>query len=355
MTEDLWSLFSLDLDGYYIAGCRDTWMDMLSKEKYDEMRSFIGISSMDEYINSGVLLMNLRMIRKTGLDRVLIQHLNFDYPHEDQDILNVCCFGKIKRLPAKWNIFTLFLGKIEEMRSKGISEAVIQDFINRKGIIHYATPELRPWEHFFYWESRIWWDTASEWLEESSYQNLKEKVQKKEDERRWADYLKKCRKYQKIVIFGFTAYGKEVCDGLLNSGLQEKLVFCDNALHKQGLIYKGIAVISMEAAKKSDTLFINSSQRRREEVMKVLLDSGVQEDDIICYARRKREYYVYLDSEYYLDELKDIFMRECGRDMGDFTENLQEMKEKLLNKSVYQEWYDKYYFKDWILKGEKEC
>lgn len=353
VTEDLWPLFSTSLDGYYIAGCRDIWMDMLSEEKLEEMRRSIGIPTMEEYINAGVLLMNLREIRESGLDRVLMQHLNADYPHEDQDILNVCCLGKIKRLPAKWNVFTIFLGKIEEMRARGISEAVIQAFLAKKGIIHYATPNLRPWEHFFCWASQEWWETASEWKEESLYQDLKEKVQKRDDERPREDDIKKCQGYQRIIIFGFTHYGKEVCDGLLKHDFQGKLVFCDNDLCKQEKTYKGIETISLEAAKRiPGALFFSSSQCRSAEVKQMLLDAGIREEDILCYRRRKREYYLYLDSRYYLDELKDIFLWEYGPDMGCYVEDLQEMRQKLSDKAVWQDWYEKYYLEDWILKGE---
>lgn len=353
VTEDLWALYSTDLDGYYIAGCRDTWLDMLSEEEYEERRKSIRIHSMEEYINAGVLLMNLRKIRESGFDETLLQHLNADYPHEDQDILNVCCLGKIKRLPAKWNVFTIFLGKTEEMRAKGISEEDIQAFLQRRGIIHYATPNLRPWEHFFCWASQEWWDVASEWREESFYQVLIEKVRGRDDERPWTDDVKKCRKYQKIIIFGFTVYGKEVCDLLLNSGFREKILFCDNDLHKQGQVYKGIKTISLEAAKKiTEAIFINSSQRRCAEVRKMLLDSGIRKEDMIGYTRRKREYYLYLDSRHYLDELKDIFLREYGAGLGCYVKDLEEMKKALLNKSAWQGWYNKYYLEDWILKGE---
>jgi len=315
VTEDLWPLFSTNLDGYYIAGCRDIWMDMLSEEKLEEMRRSIGIPTMEEYINAGVLLMNLREIRESGLDRVLMQHLNADYPHEDQDILNVCCLGKIKRLPAKWNVFTIFLGKIKEMREKGINETVIQALLRKKGILHYATPKLRPWKHFFCWASQEWWEIASEWKEENFYCELKEEAKNSANERHWTDDLEKCRSYQKIVIFGFTFYGKEACDRLLNHGFQGKLVFCDNDLRKQEMTYKGMETLSLEKAKKiPKALFINSSQRRFAEVKKMLLDSGIQEEDTIPYIvnRRNRDYYQTLDSRYYLYELKDIFLMECG-------------------------------------------
>lgn len=352
VTEDLDALFSVDLSDHYIAGCRDIWMDMLSEEKYEEMRDSIGISSMEDYINAGVLLINLRKIREEHFDQVLVQYLDRDYPHEDQDILNVCCLGRIKRLPAKWNLFTIFMGKIDEMRAKGIDETIIQAFKERSGIIHYATPNIRPWEHFFYWANQQWWETASDWKDEDHYQELRKKVYQAEAPDHWRYYLEKCEQYQRIVIFGFTVYGREVCDQLLNNGLQERLLFCDNDPKKVGLSHKKVRTIFFDAVKKEGTLFINSSQRRSVEVTKLLLDSGVERDDIICYKRKRREYYIYLDNLYYLDELRDIFSREYGEDQARSVEDLQVMKRKLLNDTRYQDLYGKYYLRDWLLKGE---
>lgn len=352
VTEDLQALYSVNLDGHYVAGCRDIWIDMMSEEERDNRRKRTEIPSMQEYVNAGILVMNLRKIREDGQDKVFLQHLNKDYLFEDQDIINVCCYGKIKHLPAKWNIYTLFLGLLDEMRAKGIGEDVLIDFKRRKGIIHYATPFIRPWEYFHCWANIEWWEMAAEWKEESCFQRLKEKVRKKEESQCWTYYLKKCDKCKKVIIFGYTFYGKQVCDWLLNSGLSEKLMFCDNNFEKWHQSYKGINVIPLEAAERKDILFINASQARKEEVSKLLIKSGIKEEDIICYTQKRREYYQYLDNRYYMAELQDIFLRECGARWSGLQKNLPEMRRMLLEEEKYQEWHSKYFMKDWILKEE---
>ena len=350
VTEDLQTLYSVEIDGYYIAGCRDIWIDMMAEEKRAVRRLRTGIPSMDEYVNGGVLVMNLRKIREDGIDRMFVRQLDKNYPYEDQDIMNVCCYGKILHLPAKWNIFTLFLGRLEEMRAKGIGRDVLEAFGRRQGIIHYATPFIRPWEHALYRANLMWWDVASEWAQEPCYQELYKKVWKHDTEQYLDVWLEKCRGYRQIIIFGFTAYGKTVCDWLLDGGFEDRLWFCDNNSEKHCQDYKGIRVLSLDEFPKEEVLFINSSQRRRAEVMGLLRDHGIGESDILCYEQKGRDYYCYLDECYYLDELKDIFLKECGHGRKGFREDLTIMKKVLAQESEYQNWREKYYMDEWILK-----
>lgn len=354
VTEDLTSLFLTDMEENYIAGCRDIWMDIISEEDVEKWRKRINLPSMDEYINAGVLVMNLRKIREDGLEQKFVQHMNYDYLHEDQDIINAVCYGRIKRLPSKWNIFTKFLGSLGELRKKGISEETLCDFSKRKGILHYATPFIRPWEHTRYWANDEWWRMALEWKDEPVYQELEERLRRSEETEQWEYYIRKGNKYSRIVIFGFTIYGKQICDWLLNSGFKDKLEFCDNNPDKRNLNYKGIKVHLLEEIDRGNTWFINTSQRRGEEVENLLLAAGIDREDITRYSQRSWEYYYYMDRAYYLQELKDIFCRECGRERKGFVDNLAEMRDKLAEEPMYQEWHHKYDMRNWILKMEEE-
>lgn len=58
------------------------------------------------YFNSGVMVMNLREFRKTGVQRKYLDMLaeyNFDCLAPDQEYLNVICYGRVKYLPTGWN------------------------------------------------------------------------------------------------------------------------------------------------------------------------------------------------------------------------------------------------------------
>lgn len=92
--EDISALWDLPLDGFWLAGA-------LEPLKTREGRI---------YINSGVMLLNLRQLRETGKGDELIDALNrqpFDYP--EQDCIAELCQGGILEIPSAYNAnaFTL--------------------------------------------------------------------------------------------------------------------------------------------------------------------------------------------------------------------------------------------------------
>ena len=86
--EDISDLFSVDLTGYFYAGVVEP-----SKSK-DIFR----------YINTGVLLCNLDMLRDYGKEIEMIHYLNknkLNFP--DQDVINLLCQGNIRTISSIYN------------------------------------------------------------------------------------------------------------------------------------------------------------------------------------------------------------------------------------------------------------
>ena len=353
--EDLTELFETQIDAYYAAGVRDVWIDILPEEIREDRRIRTQIPSMDQYINAGVLLLNLKKIRQDNMVIKFMDGLKKDYLYEDQDILNVNCYGNTTFLPAKWNLFTTLMGQLDDMAKCGVPKEIISDYEERKGIYHYASRFCRPWERYAGWLNKEWWQAASKWKEEPVYQELKEYVLRREYENSWQFYLGKIAEHEKLVIFGFTVYGKKVCDWLLANQITKPIIFVDNDIEKQGQAYKGIPVISLEESMglPGEVLYIVSSQRRKQEVEQLLLDAGIVRSSIISYIKQSRNYYLYLDDRYYERELNDICMRETGKDLKDMGHSYEEMVCLLKTESVYQEWIKWYWMEAWILK-EKE-
>ena len=252
VTEDIQNLYQTDLGDNYLAGCRDIWIDLLSDKEREERRRRTGIPSMDQYVNAGVLLFNLKKMRSDGMNKTFMEYLGQDYLFEDQDILNVCCYNKIVRLPAKWNLFTLFMGQCVQMREAGIEEDTLKVYQERSGIIHYATPMIRPWKRMSCWLDREWWEIAKEWDNESVFQDIKKRVYECEQKNRWDYYLNLFSKYNRIVIFGYTKYSEQLCDWIRETGAELKLAFCDNNVEKQGENYKGVQIFSFADIMKWD-------------------------------------------------------------------------------------------------------
>lgn len=104
VTEDLAHLFDIDIGDNFIGACNDLSIaDVPPLVSYTE--NAIGVKK-EEYINSGVLLMNLGKMRKCGFEEHFLNLLNtyhFDSIAPDQDYINAICNGKIHYLPSKWD------------------------------------------------------------------------------------------------------------------------------------------------------------------------------------------------------------------------------------------------------------
>ena len=89
VTQDISELWDISLDDYYFAGVQET---LLSAVKHHG------------YINSGVLLVNLKKLREDGKDDEIIYAMNkYRYTYVSQDAINDVCKGKILFLPSIYN------------------------------------------------------------------------------------------------------------------------------------------------------------------------------------------------------------------------------------------------------------
>lgn len=131
-------LYEIDLGDNYVAGaypCEiEVWKNMC---KYFNK---IGLKY-DEYINSGVLLINSKEQRAKGLDKVYDELSKRKFLYQDQDIINIACKGHILFFDKKYNL-------------KPSLYATSPDLYNNV-VLHYAGE--KPWVTFtFAWAE--WWE-----------------------------------------------------------------------------------------------------------------------------------------------------------------------------------------------------
>lgn len=104
LTSDIAELFDTDLGDNLVGACNDLSIaDVPPLVAYTE--NAIGVRG-SEYVNSGVLLMNLKKMRQDDLEGHFLNLLNtyhFDSIAPDQDYLNAMCNGKILYLDAAWD------------------------------------------------------------------------------------------------------------------------------------------------------------------------------------------------------------------------------------------------------------
>ncbi len=101
---DISKLYNHQLGKSLVGACVDkSVVDVPELAKY--MEEAIGVSKY-EYVNSGVLLMNLKEMRETEFTKKFLTLLNkyhFDCIAPDQDYLNAMCNGKILYLDECWD------------------------------------------------------------------------------------------------------------------------------------------------------------------------------------------------------------------------------------------------------------
>lgn len=159
--QDLSILFRMSLDSYCIAGVKaagyyfpESWADRHSKE--------IGLPSIDHYVNSGVLLMNLKLIREKQLEKKFIELSERGFSSEDQDVINVACYDEIKDIFLKYNLMNKYFikkdGKYipDDIISRVFIEDEIKDAVMNPVIIHFADKH-KPWKNPEIPFAEFWW------------------------------------------------------------------------------------------------------------------------------------------------------------------------------------------------------
>ncbi|MBO7718509.1 glycosyltransferase family 8 protein [Candidatus Saccharibacteria bacterium] len=104
LTGDIGELYDTELGDDAVAAVVDPKVDVI-REFRDYVNNAVGVPY-KEYVNDGVMVMNLKKLRKMHYLSVLIgmiEKYDADLVAPDQDYLNVILRGKIKHLDKVWN------------------------------------------------------------------------------------------------------------------------------------------------------------------------------------------------------------------------------------------------------------
>ncbi len=169
---DLAKLFFTDLEDNLIGAVTDETV-MSHPIFCDYVKHQIGISDESEYINSGVLLMNLHAMRAENTERIfteLLREYNFDTVAPDQDYINFLCKGRILYLDKGWNKHAI--------TAPGTEKGEIY-------IMHYNMFN-KPWHYKNVPNEEFFWNTAEKTqfyisllLERENYSDIKQRNDKK--------------------------------------------------------------------------------------------------------------------------------------------------------------------------------
>lgn len=141
--QDFWSV---EFGGHLIAGI----IDPLPSNKAKRM---IGLNDNSPYLNSGVLLINLKLWREENLQQQFLDYLlskGGTVFHHDQGIINAVCHGRKKIVHPRYNVMSAFFSHpfkmMNDVNTPFYSEKEVGEAIARPAIIHFTEDFYnRPW------------------------------------------------------------------------------------------------------------------------------------------------------------------------------------------------------------------
>ena len=117
-----------------------------------DLPSQIG-KSVQDYFNSGFMVMNLKEMRNKGIETEFKRLIKEKFEQNDQDILNIVCSGRVDYLPSLYNFqlnhFSNYMWGREDVR-------ISFDELFKKGTLHY-TWKNKPWNSLECVGCDTWW------------------------------------------------------------------------------------------------------------------------------------------------------------------------------------------------------
>ena len=170
---DLSDLFDFSLGDNYVAGVKAPDLVLKKGKEKEEWCKQAELSDLDQYINSGVLLMNLDKMRQDDIVNKFIEKLPKNMETADQDIINSVCYGKIKFIPFRYNVKVSLAKWDENDYKETVLKSELFDAWNVPKIIHYVGKE-KPWNNLNCPYGDYWWEICRKTpLWDKFFENLK--------------------------------------------------------------------------------------------------------------------------------------------------------------------------------------
>ena len=157
---DIIDLYRIDAGDCYACGVRDRGvasMRFCDPSGMVEHCRMLGIPTLNDYINAGVLVLNLKAISLHGKDKELEEcGYRNDFRFNDQDAINKVFFGGIKFLPPRYNLMTFQQypegqDLIDLYGSQSIKEA------RKKPLVVHFIAREKPWALTTMYMGDKWW------------------------------------------------------------------------------------------------------------------------------------------------------------------------------------------------------
>lgn len=211
VNDDITEFYETDMGDNYFAGVRAGGYRF--EKEFHKTR--LNLPDVDNYVNTGVILLNIKKLRQDFMCEKFEKLIGNDYLDQDQDILNVACFNRIKILDLKYNVMT----KYEKLWDKCIkygayTKEEIDNALKNPVIIHFADRK-KPWNNKKILYSDIWWDYAKKTKYFDEIQKIYEKNKDKWYQKLFCVKKTPNKTIVRILFFKFTKnhkrYKKNFC------------------------------------------------------------------------------------------------------------------------------------------------
>ena len=210
---DIAKLYEINLENHAIAAVRDIYISQITPENefvfsgfYQYAQKFLNISNLNNYFNSGVMLINIKKAgTKEYWNKLIAKAKENSSLLVDQDVLNSIFYKDVKLLDTNWNTQLNFGAKtLSSLYTKETKEIKI---------FHFCS-EYKPWLDTTLKYSYLWWNYArmTPFYEEILFKNLKSQSFNTIEltfVRETANYLKNKIRYWRYRLLSQITFGKK--------------------------------------------------------------------------------------------------------------------------------------------------
>ncbi|MEL7036824.1 MAG: glycosyltransferase family 8 protein [Cyanobacteria bacterium J06592_8] len=161
---NLETLWRMDFGDYHLLAAMDAanrnlyWPKHLKHLDLKKM----GVTEKDKYLQSGVLVIDLKKWRAEGIADQVIKFIanHTELPYPDQDALNFVLAGKWYELDPRWNQIPV-VHHFNSWQESPYTEQQLWDVINDPFIIHYGS-RPKPWNRdCAHPQKSLWYDSLN--------------------------------------------------------------------------------------------------------------------------------------------------------------------------------------------------
>lgn len=147
------------------------------KKDKDIVLQELQIPDLNQYVNAGILLINLEEMRKSDLSSKMISMIPKGYSVQDQDIINIVCYNRIAFLNPQFNAMPDFFEYSEKILKEVYGVDEIKTAQKSPCIIHFAD-KYKPWKYSELQNGDIWYTTYQSIFSDSLQRKVLSRTEK---------------------------------------------------------------------------------------------------------------------------------------------------------------------------------